>query len=384
VPYLEPIPGNSLLGSPTLADETAFQQRSGALGTTSNSEFLPAGLTRFPAGPPFPGADQGALLDRKLDPGSLPAGAVVRTTQSSQLATALSIDSPTAFVAHFYVFRFPGWSATVDGRPATLGEPGPFSTLTIDIPAGAHTLGLGFGETKRQLAFDITSAVSLCAALGLAGLALGRKNLVRSSTADVVDPEAATPFTPPSPGSSDQPVSNGASILGVLVAVVLAIGLRWIVVDRINTPLVQSIDGQHPPDMVVSSLHRFGGAIDLLGYTAPGSATGGQPIDVELFWRTNAPLAVNYRSFVRIVAPNGRTVIEAGKPHIADFPATRWRVGAYARDVHRVNVPRNLAPGPYRIEVGISDPKTGSKLPIDGAVSSSGTLELAPLNVGPS
>src|SRR5579859_8163104 len=111
VPYVYPLPGDSLPANPTLADVTAFQQRSGALGTTSNSEFLPRGLATFPTGPPFPGADQGATLDQKLDPASIPVGEIGRAVNAGQLSTRLATNSPAPFVAHFFTFRFPGWSA---------------------------------------------------------------------------------------------------------------------------------------------------------------------------------------------------------------------------------------------------------------------------------
>ncbi len=368
VPYLYPLPGDILPANPSLAEVTAFQQRSGALGSTSNAEFLPRGLAEFPPGPPFPGADQGASLRQKLDPTVLPADVTVQVLADGQLQTRLAVTSPSPFLAHFFVFRFPGWGATLDGQPASLGDPGPFQTLTVPIPRGQHTLTLVFGETRRQMLFDL---LSLLSAGGVVGLAVAEW---RGSPSRIRGP----------PETWDRSRSGPGAARVFLAVAFLAVALKWGLFDRVDTPLVRSFDGEHPPGMEIPFARRFGPSLELLGYTlAPSAGRPAESVTFILWWRTTAPLPANYSSFVHVVGAEGQIVSQEDNVHVADFPTTRWRVGAYARDVHVIQLPATLAPGTYRVDVGIYDRATGRQLPIDGATgtASGDTLALAPLRV---
>ena len=57
----------------------------------------------------------------------------------------------------------------------------------------------------------------------------------------------------------------------------------------------------------------------------------------------------------------------------------RWRVGAYARDVHAIRLAEDLPPGDYRVEVGLYDPTTGKRPIVDG--QGTDFLTLPPLRV---
>lgn len=362
VPFLYPAADDTLPANPSFAQLTAFQQRSGALGSTSNSEFLPHGLARFPKGPPFVGADAGASLSRKMDPFSLPAGARVQVRADGQLSTQLRLTSPTDFVARFDVFRFPGWSATLDGRPVPLAAPGLYQTVTVAIPAGRHVLGLGFGETRTRLLFDLVSILCTVVVVGLG---------LRGTLGCRVSWLRARPicFTPPFLGPS---LVLGSSVPAVLGAVLLAAVLKPTVFDRGLTPLVRPFDGQHPPGMVVSDRHRFDPSFELLGYTwDQGTGQPGQTLHLTLYWRTSARQSINYSSFVHLLDASGQRVVGADNLHVADYPTSWWRVGAYARDVHQVVLPASLPPGTYRVEVGLYDPIRGRQLKIDGTQTDS-------------
>src|SRR5262252_10433649 len=44
-------------------------------------------------------------------------------------------------------FNFPGWTATVDGSPATIGTGEDLGDITIDLEAGSHKIVLDYLET---------------------------------------------------------------------------------------------------------------------------------------------------------------------------------------------------------------------------------------------
>lgn len=399
VPYLYPLPGDGLPANPDLAMVTIFQQRSRALGTTSNSEFLPRGVTDFPAGPPFAGADLGARLAEKLDPQSVPRGAQVQVESSSQLAANLVVDTPRPFLARFFVFRFPGWSAWLDGEATPLGNPGPVQTLTVPVPAGQHDLVVRFGETRRQQAFDVVSLIALVATLGLASVGLRLRSRCAGSTTDWMSaPErrcdtAPWPARDPPPGHSgerrreaDRPAGERAPEVAGLgaVAAVLAI-LFWTgALESGAFPLVQPVNGGNPPGMAVAAPHRFDDRLDLLGYAVnPSVARPGGAVTITLYWRTTAPLAADYSAFVHLVADDGRMVAQADNVHVADFPTSRWRVGAYAEDIHHLRLPAAIQPGEYRVDAGVYDRSNQHRFSVDGGPSqgSSAAVSLFRLKV---
>lgn len=169
------------------------------------------------------------------------------------------------------------------------------------------------------------------------------------------------------------------ALLGVALVVAL---LQWTVFERVATPLVQPFDGQHPPGMATTARDRFGPSLDLLGYTIdPPIGRPGHTVTLTLYWVARAPLPVNYSSFVHVLDANRRGVAQQDNVHVANFPTTRWRPGAYAADVHPLQLPATLAPGSYRIEVGIYDRATGKQLPVQGQPTD--YLVLPPLRVPP-
>jgi hypothetical protein len=132
--------------------------------------------------------------------------------------------------------------------------------------------------------------------------------------------------------------------------------------------------------MAVAAPHRFGTSLELLGYTWDHQpAELGQPDALTLYWKTDTPLSTNYSSFVHVLDSSGRAVVGADNVHVADYPTSWWRVGAYATDIHPVVLPDSLPAGPYRVEIGLYDRATGRQLRIDGGAAD--TLALPALVV---
>jgi hypothetical protein len=132
--------------------------------------------------------------------------------------------------------------------------------------------------------------------------------------------------------------------------------------------------------MAVAAPHRFGTSLELLGYTWDREpAEPGRPDALTLYWKADAPLATNYSSFLHVLDSSGHGVAGADNVHVADYPTSWWRVGAYATDVHRIVLPSTSPAGSYRVEVGLYDRTTGRQLRIDGGASD--TLALPALVV---
>jgi hypothetical protein len=61
----------------------------------------------------------------------------------------------------FLTYWFPGWQARVDGQPVDSRPEGTYGLLTLDVPAGEHTVSIRMGGTPARNAGVALSAVSL-------------------------------------------------------------------------------------------------------------------------------------------------------------------------------------------------------------------------------
>ncbi len=112
---------------------------------------------------------------------------------------------------------------------------------------------------------------------------------------------------------------------------------------------------------------RFGGAIALEGYRLEREPDA---LHVTLRWRTDEYLDADYSVFVHLVGDEEAQAIAQGDAPPLDgrWPTSLWLPGVPLDDPHRVTLSEGLAPGTYRLLVGLYDPLTGERLPLpDGA-----------------
>lgn len=65
----------------------------------------------------------------------------------------------------FYSRYFPGWTASVDGAPVTIGPYGDQGLIALDVPAGTHTVTTHWGTTPPRMVGAVISFAALVAAL---------------------------------------------------------------------------------------------------------------------------------------------------------------------------------------------------------------------------
>ena len=87
--------------------------------------------------------------------------------RGDRLAVRLRADGPAT--VRLGVFDYPGWEATLDGRPAVIRpEPGS-GCILVDVPPGAHDLHAAFvGSTLRRAAKGVSLVVLAILAVGAA------------------------------------------------------------------------------------------------------------------------------------------------------------------------------------------------------------------------
>lgn len=129
---------------------------------------------------------------------------------------------------------------------------------------------------------------------------------------------------------------------------------------QVGTPQVR-------PAQPLPSKADFGGQIALLGSNLAGQeqAAPGTTVAIELVWQAIQQPEKDYTGFVQLLNAQGQLVAQQDHPLTNNFlPATRWQPGLTVTDSYQIALPADLAPGAYRMIVGLYDAATGARLPL--------------------
>jgi 4-amino-4-deoxy-L-arabinose transferase-like glycosyltransferase len=100
-------------------------------------------------------------------------------------------------------------------------------------------------------------------------------------------------------------------------------------------------------------------------------AVPGEDLRLTLHWQATRPLAGTLHVFLHVVGEDGQRFAPADGPPLdgveGALPLDRWLVGETLPDRRSLPLPDGLAPGLYRLEVGLYEPSTGDRLPVAAA-----------------
>lgn len=343
VPSLYPRYGLSQTLNPTLADVTAFQQQSHALGVTSAGEYVPRWAIDPPRKPAFPGMDEGAPLAAKVDPASLPSGTTITPLLEHPTAARWRVFAAEDWALTVLTFYFPGWQATIDGQPVPVEATGPQGLIRLAVPAGEHLVTLRLSETPVRQLGDGLSIVALVVLIALSAMAWRR---------------TSHPWVAPV-----RLHWREGALLALLSGALLLVKVVYL--DRYDTPLKWGFDGQQVRGMQHSALVDLGAGVTLLGYGLPRTVVRpGETLPVTLYWKAAQPLTVDYSTFAHVVAPDFYVLTQQDNAHPGSYPATRWGTDEYNRDVHPIPIPVDMPAGTYQLVAGMYNPFTGERLPV--------------------
>lgn len=156
-------------------------------------------------------------------------------------------------------------------------------------------------------------------------------------------------------------------------------------------PRMEALDlGDHPEALAIERrAATFGGKLGLLGFQrgagdlrgAFGPLDGGedirpgQALQVNLYWRALDRMDADYAIYLHLLDAGGRKVAQRDTViRQSDYPTSRWRPGELAVDVADLPLPAEIAPGEYRLELGVYRMDTFERLP--PAENPDGGLEL--------
>ena len=114
---------------------------------------------------------------------------------------------------------------------------------------------------------------------------------------------------------------------------------------------------------------HFGEGVELVGFSVePDEPQAGEPLSVKLFWRVNAPVDAYGAVFVHLLGPDGAIQAQHDAQPVANtYPIPNWRPGVVIVDEHTLQIPKDAPNGNYALAVGVYDPVTLERWPIEDA-----------------
>ncbi len=351
---------------PTPLSLNAFEQDTGALGTTSAGDYLPIWVHRLPPAesliPAYEEAGPDPVIPR-LDPACLPAGAQIVEARYDLTKARLLLDVPSPFTATFNWYFFPGWLGWLDGQPLELRPTGEHGLIGADVPPGRHRLTIRFGDTPLRRWATLASALSL-AALLLTLLPFPSSPL--HSSFSILHP-------------SSSPLSSPSSLLPSALIALALFTFKAAYLDHHDTIFRHSrFDGQSIAGVQVELQVNFDDQLLLMGYDLHASPAVGEPqdghavradgvLELALYWRALRPLGTDYSIAAHLTDDQDRRYGQKDSQHPAGYPTSRWEMDTYARDLHRLAVWAGTPPGEYTLLVGVYDVTTGRSLDVRDA-----------------
>ncbi len=113
---------------------------------------------------------------------------------------------------------------------------------------------------------------------------------------------------------------------------------------------------------------QFGNSIGLLGYLATTNTHAGVSLPLTLYWQSLAKPPRDYTVFVHLVDANGKIVAQVDtQARGGAYSTSVWDASEIIRDDYALQLPADLAPGSYRIEIGLYEYPSLTRLAIANA-----------------
>lgn len=123
-------------------------------------------------------------------------------------------------------------------------------------------------------------------------------------------------------------------------------------------PSPSSLTISHPLERDVGPLRLLGSDLHPLGRgVRDRDFRPGETALLTLYWWTPRAPGADHDVHVRLVDAGGEAVLTRDvAPQSGAYPTSLWRDGEVVRDLHRLHLPPDLAPGRYRVLVGVHTP----------------------------
>ncbi len=318
----------------TIIDAQNFERSGGWLDTTSEGQFIPRWTTELPDRDRLTGLYAQSEVIPRLQPAP---GVTVDAVTWEALYAKLSFKADAATKLVFDWLYFPGWWARLDDQEARPLPTGPQGLIGVEVPAGEHTLEIGFGLTRLRLAALIISGITLGAACAVVVF-------VRDIWARAIRPESPNP-------------QRGLMGIAVLVGL-LIFASKALLIDNLETPIRRARFSEGIESGVDTSVRAdFGHQVELLGYDLPKpEVASGREIPLVLYWRLyDGAVGEALSRSVYLLDLAGNIVAGAESSEPGGLLTNQWVPGFYVADRATLSIPPGTPPGSYILMVTVRD-----------------------------
>jgi hypothetical protein len=152
---------------------------------------------------------------------------------------------------------------------------------------------------------------------------------------------------------------------------------------KIGGPPPNATRSSAKPQNPLNQLFGDGPNLTLLGYDlTPQPVKPPSPLSLTLYWRSEAPLPLDYTTFVHLDNAAGETVAQHDQPPLAGaYPTSLWDPGEIIADTITIPLPADLPPGEYQLVIGLYDLLGGARLAVPDSADNS--LPLRKVTISP-
>jgi hypothetical protein len=359
---LKPIMANTTTGEVDLRSSVEFELLYHLMGTTVAGEYIPRTVTDRPFVNDIAlawtlGGEAPVVHPTASDPHLAVEQLERRPTAMRYQVTA---DRPGRAV--FNVVQFPEWRAWLDGQPVEARPSEPHGLISVEVPAGQHTVRLAFENTPLRTWSERFSVACLALTLALLAVALWRPAAPRW----------------PRLGLSRRSALAAAPL--VLTAVGLPLGVALFARGYLPPPVAE-----HPLKIDLDN------AIQLLGYdllrdgqplARRQTVQAGSTLELAVYWRSldGSEPAAGSRIYARL-----SNIDEQQWSQALEESRETLRDGSIVRSLLKLPIPPGQGPGAYQIDVG-AVARNGRNLPVKymelvELLPTQGSVRLGPLLV---
>ncbi|MEM9777510.1 MAG: hypothetical protein AAF902_23230, partial [Chloroflexota bacterium] len=142
--------------------------------------------------------------------------------------------------------------------------------------------------------------------------------------------------------------------------------------------------GQVPESAVVIGA-EYGNRIKLLSCACPSQARPGALVPISLYWTAAQPIEDNFVAFVHLLDEAGQFIMGIdAPPYGGRYDMRAWLPGDIVPDERALEIPADLPPGEYSLQVGLYHPADGTRLPAvnrDGIETPNQTIVLPSIQI---
>ncbi|MBI5348931.1 MAG: hypothetical protein HZB77_06365, partial [Chloroflexi bacterium] len=331
--------------TPPTTPETIRQFRAETFmeGAHSYSEYLPMWVKKFPQDDEL----FNRLVDDKSPERLVIANAKIESRSTNPLNADYVVTVSQNTQALYKQFYYPGWDVEMDGKQIEI-QPDPESgVIRFDMPSGAHTLRVRFGETPLRAMADV---ISMMAVIACVVILVARKGTATPDRS-VYNP-ADVKLGKTCQVSSKETLQRNVSTKGWAALIVLGLGLLTLKVLVLNRLRASSFDGEKVANTKPLRA-SFAGGVELYGYDLNSTVASGDWFDVSLYAGVKEKVDRAYVPTISVEDERGLLVSEANvtfprwlRP---PFSANQWAPNYYALWARRVTILSATPPGTYRV-----------------------------------